>query len=58
MASTEPTRRVRTAITQMIGRQLACWEPKPSRRIRSRPANPAALATDAMYPVNGVGDPW
>ncbi len=42
----------------MTGRQLTCWLMSPWFRTRSKPAKPAALATAAMYPVNGVGDPW
>src|SRR5436853_1672340 len=57
-ASTEPTRRLRTASAHTIGRQSVDLGPNVEKKIRSSAANPAALAAAAMKPVTGVGEPW
>src|SRR6185503_11715489 len=57
-AKIEPTASVRTAITYMAGRQSTLSAPNVTTNTRSRAANPAAFAADAMNPVTGVGEPW
>ena len=41
-----------------MGCQSSRRVPKAAKKIRSRAANPAALAAAAMKPVTGVGEPW
>jgi len=58
LASIEPTSSVRAAMTQMTGRQSTLMIPNAPTRTRIKAAKPPALATAAMKPVAGVGEPW
>ena len=46
------------AITQMTGCQSVRTVPNEETKTRSKPANAPALATAAMKPVTGDGEPW
>ena len=47
-----------TASTHTAGCQSLRSVPKDETNTRSSAANPPALATAAMKPVTGLGEPW
>ena len=57
-ATTAPTTRLRTARAHTMGCQSARRVPKEEMKTRSRAANAPTLATAAMNPVTGEGEPW
>src|ERR1019366_5281275 len=56
-ATTAPTSRLSTASAQMIGCQSARTVPKDETNTRSKAAKAPALATAAMNPATGDGEP-
>ncbi|CAB4626785.1 unannotated protein [freshwater metagenome] len=56
-AIVEPTKMLRTARTQITGRQSSTRDSSPTIKIRNNAANAATLAADAMYDVTDVGAP-
>ena len=58
IASSGPMISDATASTHTTGRQSSRYWPRPATRTRSIAANAAALPTDAISAVTGVGAPW
>ena len=56
-ATTAPNARLKMARTHTTGRQSACTVGNEVTKIRSRAANAPALATAAINPATGDGDP-
>ena len=57
-ATVAPSSRVMAASTHTAGCQSLRSVPNDETNTRSRAANPPALATAAMKPVAGLGEPW
>ncbi len=58
MATTFPTTIVSAARPHSTGTRSTSRDGRAVTKIRSRAANPAALAPTAMKPVTEVGAPW